>query len=122
MKANRLDRVNAELQREISTIICMDLRDPQITNIITVSSVDVAPDLSEAKVFLTCYGEMDKNEVLNRIKGAGTFIRTTLAHRIKLRIVPRLNFYLDNSLEYGKKIDDILDKITYTTTPEEGEE
>ena len=118
MKSNRLERVNAELQKEIAIIINTDLRDPQITSMIGVSSVDVAPDLSNARVYLSVYGG-DAQDTLNRIKGAGSFIRSRLAQKVRLRITPRLDFYLDNSQVYGQKIDELLSNITYTTKPDD---
>jgi ribosome-binding factor A len=118
MKSNRLERVNAELQKEIAIIINSDLRDPQITSMIGVSSVDVAPDLSNARVYLSVYGG-DADDTLNRIKGAGSFIRSRLSQKVRLRITPRLDFHLDNSQVYGQKIDELLSNITYTTKPDD---
>jgi ribosome-binding factor A len=118
MKNNRLERVNAEIQRELAQIINNDLRDPQITSMIGVSSVDVAPDLANARVYLSVYGG-DAQDTLNRIKGAGSFIRGRLAKKIRLRIIPRLDFYVDNSQVYGQKIDELLSNITYTTNPDD---
>ena len=118
MKNNRLERVNAEIQKELAQIINNDLRDPQITSMIGVSSVDVAPDLANARVYLSVYGG-DAQDTLNRIKGAGSFIRGRLSQKIRLRITPRLYFHLDNSLGYGQKIDELLSNITYTTNPDD---
>jgi len=118
MKSNRLERVNSEIQKEVALIINNELRDPQITSMIGVSEVDVAPDLANAKVYLSVYGG-DAEDTLNRIKGAGSFIRGRLAKKIRLRIIPRLDFYLDNSLSYGQKIDELLSNITYTTNPDD---
>ena len=118
MKSNRLERVNSEIQKEVALIINNELRDPQITSMIGVSEVDVAPDLANAKVYLSVYGG-DAQDTLNRIKGAGSFIRGRLAKKIRLRIIPRLDFYLDNSLSYGQKIDELLNNITYTTNPDD---
>lgn len=118
MKNNRLERVNAELQKEIATIINTDLRDPQITSLIGVSSVSVSPDLSSARVYLSVYGG-DSQDTLNRIKGAGSFIRGRLSQKIRLRITPRLDFFLDNSQEYGQRIDNLLNNITYSTNPDD---
>ena len=118
MKGNRLERVNAEIQRELALIINNELRDPQITSMIGVSSVDVAPDLANAKVYISVYGG-DAQDTLNRVKGAGSFIRGRLSQKIRLRITPRLDFYLDNSLTYGQKIDELLGNITYSTNPDD---
>ena len=118
MKNNRLERVNSEIQKEVALIINNELRDPQITSMIGVSEVDVAPDLANAKVYLSIYGG-DAEDTLNRIKGAGSFIRGRLAKKIRLRIIPRLDFYLDNSQVYGQKIDELLSNIKYTTNPDD---
>lgn len=118
MKGNRLERVNAELKREIALIINNELRDPQITSIISVSEVSVSPDLSNARVFISVFGG-DSQDTLNRVKGAGSFIRGRLSQKIKLRVTPRLDFVLDNSQEYGQKIDSMLNNITYTTNPDD---
>lgn len=118
MKSNRLERVNSEIQKEVALIINNELRDPQITSMIGVSEVDVAPDLANAKVYLSVYGG-DAQDTLNRIKGAGSFIRGRLAKKIRLRIIPRLDFHLDNSQVYGQKIDALLNNITYTTNPDD---
>ena len=118
MKNNRLERVNSEIQKEVALIINNELRDPQITSMIGVSEVDVAPDLANAKVYLSIYGG-DAQDTLNRIKGAGSFIRGRLAKKIRLRIIPRLDFYVDNSQVYGQKIDQLLSNITYTTNPDD---
>ena len=118
MKSNRLERVNSEIQKEVALIINNELRDPQITSMIGVSEVDVAPDLANAKVYLSVYGG-DAQDTLNRVKGAGSFICGRLAKKIRLRIIPRLDFYLDNSQVYGQKIDELLSNITYTTNPDD---
>ncbi|MBR1987585.1 MAG: 30S ribosome-binding factor RbfA [Clostridia bacterium] len=122
MKSVRMERINSEIQKEISYIINNKLRDPQLNSIISVSSVEVTPDLAEAKVFITSFGSMSTSEVVARIKGAGSFIRGELTKRIKLRITPRLNFYEDESTEYANKIDDILKTITYSTKADEPNE
>lgn len=119
MKYVRLERINAELRNQIADVIDNQLRDPQINAMICVHSVDITPDLAYARVYISSIGETPQNEVLARIKGAGGFIRGAVAKKIKLRIMPRLEFYLDNSEEYGKKIDDILSHITYATKEED---
>jgi len=122
MKSVRIERINAELQKAISNIISNDIRDPQIDAIISVSSVETTPDLSYARVFITSIGNTPTAEVLNRIKGAAGFIRGKLSKAVKLRITPRLEFMLDNSQEYGSKIDSILNSITYSTNPDDEDE
>ena len=122
MKNVRLERINSEIQKAISHILDNDLRDPQIDAIISVCSVDITPDLANAKVYISSLGSTDKNEVLARIKGAAGFIRGKLSQKIKLRITPRLDFRLDNSEEYSNKINNILKNINYSTEPEDENE
>ena len=121
MKNNRLERVNAEIQRELAQIINNDLRDPQITSMIGVSSVDVAPDLANARVYLSIYGG-DAQDTLNRVKGAGSFIRGRLSQKIRLRITPRLDFRLDKSEAYFAHINEVLKGIQYTTEEDDEDE
>ena len=115
MKNIRLERINSEIQKAISYILDNELRDPQINGLISVCSVQTTPDLAYSYVYISCIGAKDKEEVLNRIKGAGGFIRGELSKRVKLRITPRLEFRLDNSEEYADKINNILKTITYST-------
>ncbi len=122
MKSVRMERINSEIQKEISYIINNKLRDPMLDTIISVSNVEVTPDLAEAKVFITSFGTKPTSEIVARIKGAGSFIRGELTKRINLRITPRLNFFEDESTEYANKIDDILKTISYSTKADEPNE
>jgi len=118
MKSVRVERINSEIQKAISHIIDNEIRDPQIDAIISVCSVDITPDLSYCRVYITSIGNTPIDEVVARIKGAAGFIRGRLSKMIKLRITPRLEFIKDSSLEYSSKIDSILKNIKYTTVPE----
>ncbi len=119
MKNVRLERINSEMQKVIAYIIDNELRDPQLDAIISVSGVDVTPNLAYARVYITSIGNTPSEEVLARIKGAAGFIRGELSKRVKLRITPRLEFKLDTSEEYSSKIEGILKDITYATPAED---
>ena len=122
MKNVRLERINSELKKVIAYIIDNELRDPQIDAMISVSSVDITPNLEFARVYISSIGTTKPEEVLNRIKGAAGFIRGQVSKCIKLRITPRLDFHLDTSEEYYNKIDNILKNITYSTQEIEDDE
>ena len=107
MKSVRIERINSELQKVISSIITNDIRDPQIDAIISVSNVETTPDLSYCRIFINSIGNTPEDEVLARIKGAAGFIRGRLSKMIKLRITPRLEFMRDTTEEYASKINDI---------------
>ena len=118
MKNVRLERINSQLQKELSWIIDNKIRDPQIDAMISVTQVEITPDLADCKVYITSIGATPKEEVVARIKGAAGHIRGELSKRIRLRITPRLDFRLDTSEDYYEKIDGILKNITYSTEPD----
>jgi len=102
------ERVNSNMQRELSYILNNEVKNPNI-KFITITAVDVTSDLSYAKVYFTTLG--DNKETLKALKSAKGFIRRTLADRIELRHIPELEFIYDESIEYGKKIEEIIEEI-----------
>ena len=122
MKSVRIERINAEIQKTVSSIIDNEVRDPQIDAIISVTNVETTPDLSYCRVFITSIGNTPQDEVLARIKGAAGFIRGRLSKKIQLRITPRLEFMIDKSIEYSSKIDNILRNLTYSKDVEKEDE
>lgn len=106
----RTDRLDSLFLKEISSIIQFDLNDPKI-GFATVSEVKISPDLSLAKVYVSFFGKNYKKrdgiEALRRAKG---FIKTELAHRIKIRKIPDLEFIVDDSLDKAEHIESIINK------------
>ncbi len=109
---NRMGKVDEELKKEISNIISLDLKNPHLTGLISVSKVKTSPDLKFARVYVTMINEKDKKENLRILKQSSGFIRSTLAKRINMRYTPELVFEFDDSIEYGARIDEILNKIS----------
>ncbi len=112
MKNSRGERLSGEFQKEISSIISNKLRNkfPELSAIISVTEADVAPDLKSAKIFISIFDtneEKSKNS-FNIIKQNAGFIRHELSQIMHLRTIPELRFHLDESMEYGAKIDKIL--------------
>ena len=108
---NRMQKVDEEFKREISKIIDLDLKNPNITGLISVTKVKTSPDLKTAKVFISILGSKSKKNTLEGIKNASGFIRTELAKRVNLRYTPELKFEEDETLEYGARIDNILKEL-----------
>lgn len=105
----RRDRVASVLVREISNIVAHQIKDPRL-GFITITSVDLSPDLKNAIVYFSCLDNKQRSlKTLNRAKG---FIRSTLANRIRMRTVPEIEFEIDNSYEHGRKIDELIEKIS----------
>ena len=112
--ASRADRLNAEFKREISEIIARKLKDPMITAMVSVTSVDCSRDLSYAKVFVSVFStdEEKKNSTFSALAADAKKIRYELGKSMRVRTVPELDFVLDKSIEYGDKIDKILLKLS----------
>lgn len=105
-------RINGEVQKELSSIIRGEIKDPRIHPFTSVASVIVAPDLKTCKVYISVLGdEKDQKDTMEGLKSAEGYIRMKLARSVNLRNTPEIRFILDQSIEYGvamsKKIDEV---------------
>lgn len=116
---NRMSRVDEELKKEISNIITYDLKDPNITGLISVTKVKVSGDLKYAKVYVSMLNAKDNKQVLASLKKSAGFVRTEIAKRINLRTTPEIIFIFDDSIEYGSRIDTILKEVIKDIKPED---
>ncbi len=112
MKGLRGERLAGEFRKEISNIISKKLKSeyPELSTIISVTEVDVAPDLKSAKVFVSIF-DTDESRSENSfeiLKENAGFIRRELARVMTIRTVPELRFKKDGSMEYGNRIEKIL--------------
>ena len=107
----RLGRINEEYKKVLSTIIDRELKNPNITGLISVTKVKVTNDLKYAKVYVSILNSKDIKQTLAGLKKSSGYIRSELAKRVNLRNTPELIFELDDSIEYGTKIDAILKEI-----------
>ena len=106
----KIERLNHAFQEEISMIIMTEIKDEDI-KFVTITGVDTTSDLSYAKVYFTVLDETKKETTLEALNGAASFIRSKLAERVEIRHTPELKFIYDTSIEYGKHIEKIIDKI-----------
>lgn len=110
---SRTSRISEAMQRELAQLIQHELADPRVS-LVTVSHVDVTADLKYAKIYVTRLNGFDSDEAadecLQGLNKASGFLRKALAKRIKLRIMPELNFRYDNSLEHGFYMDALISK------------
>ena len=116
---NRMSRVDEELKKEISNIITYELKDPNITGLISVTKVKVSGDLKYAKVYVSMLNAKDNKQVLAALKKSAGFVRTEIAKRINLRTTPEIIFIFDDSIEYGSRIDTILKEVIKDIKPED---
>lgn len=107
----RLGRIEEEYKKELSQIIGYELKNPNVTGLISVTKVKVTNDLKYARVYVSVLNAKNVKDTIAGLKKSSGFIRSELARRVNLRNTPELIFELDDSLEYGAKIDTILKEI-----------
>ena len=107
----KTERLGNVLHKEISQILMTEIKDDDL-KFITITKVDLSSDLSYAKVYFTCLDLSKKDKIIKDINGARRFIRSELMRRkIEIRTMPELKFVYDDSIEYGNKIESIIEKI-----------
>ena len=114
-------RINMEVQKELSEIIRTEVKDPGLSNVmVTVTSVEVTPDLKYCKAYVSVLGSDEAaQEALQGLKRAVGFIRKELAGRVNLRNTPELKFILDQSIEYGVHMSKLINDVTGSMKSEE---
>lgn len=117
--SNRMARVNEELKRELSNIINYEVKNSNVTGMISVTRVKTSPDLKYAKVSVSILNSKNIKQTLSGLKAASGFIRSRIAEKMNMRVTPELVFELDESLVYGEKIDTILERIMKDIKPPE---
>jgi len=105
----RAERVSDQMKQEIADILMRKIKDPRI-GFVTVTDVEVADDLRNAKVFVSVYGS-DKASTLKGLESAAPFIRSELGKRMRMKFVPELLFRYDDSVERGAHIMELLHDI-----------
>ncbi len=106
----KIERLNHAFQEEISMILMTEIKDDDI-KFVTITGVDTTNDLSFAKVYFTVLDENKKDTTMKALEKASSFIRSKLAERVQVRHTPELKFIFDTSIEYGNKIDKIIEDI-----------
>lgn len=105
---SRTDRIAEQIQRELAQLLRLELKDPRV-GMITLTSVEVTRDYSHAKVFYTTFGGKN-NAVQEGLEHASGYLRSQLAHAMKLRIMPQLHFIYDPSIERGANLSRLIDQ------------
>lgn len=102
-------RIGDQIQRELAELLRQQVKDPRI-GMVTVTAVDVSPDLSHAKIFVTHLGGTEQAKaVVAALQHTAGYLRTELSHRLKLYSVPELRFYYDDSIESGLRLSRLID-------------
>ena len=107
-KSGRPQKLGDLIQRELSDLLQRELRDPRV-GMITITAVDVSPDISHAKVLFTILDKENLGEVTQGLRRAAGFLRSQLARRIKLYTTPELRFEYDESVERGDRLSRLIE-------------
>jgi len=103
-------KLGDQIQRELSDLLARELRDPGV-GMVTITSVDVSPDFSHAKVFFTILEKEKLQDTVHGLRRAAGFLRSQLARRIKLYTTPELRFEYDESVERGDRLSRLIDSV-----------
>ena len=110
----RTERFNELLRAELSELIQREVKDPRLGGLISVTQVEVTPDLRHARVFVSVMGsEEERTAAFKALHSARFFLRRELTHRIKARRMPELAFQRDDSLERGARLLSLIDEATH---------
>jgi ribosome-binding factor A len=104
-KYPRSARVN-EVVREVLAEELERMNDPRLS-LVTITGVNVAPDLRQARVYYAALGRSD-DEVVTALRAAAPHLRAVLGHEVRMKYLPRLEFFLDPAIEQGQRVEDIL--------------
>ncbi len=114
MSYNRIEKINEEVRKELSTII-RELKDPRISLMTSVVLVHVTKDLKHAKAYISILGDKEhQSKTIEALENAAGFIRREISRKVNLRYTPEFSFVLDNSIEHGVHISELIHKVLST--------
>jgi ribosome-binding factor A len=109
--ANRLPRINEDIQRTLSALL-YDIKDPRVKQgVVSITAVDTAGDLGHCKVYVSALGHSSDAELKKGLQSASGYLRRELGQSLRLRRAPELTFILDGSIEHGARINKILKEL-----------
>lgn len=110
MSHGRPRKVADLIQRELSDLLRREVRDPRV-GMVTLTSVDVSPDLSHAKIFFTMLDKEHLEETTQGLQRAASFLRSQLSKRMSMYTTPELRFVYDESVERGDRLSQLIDSV-----------
>jgi len=114
----RTERINDLLREEISDLLRREVKDPRVGGLVTVTEVDVSPDLRQAKVYVSVLGtDEEKTSTFRALAAASRFLQRELRKRLTIRRVPELSFVADDSIERGARILELLQRAQEGRAP-----
>jgi ribosome-binding factor A len=117
----RMARLNGLFQEELAELI-RDIRDPRLAPIVSITRVDIAPDLENAAVYISVLGEdAEKRSSIEALSHAAPFLKRELLHRVRLRKVPQLHFVLDETIEEAAHVLELMRNVHHDPNGKQSE-
>ena len=112
--SRRSERTSRLIQREISGLLEREVNDPRLSKLISVTEVELSPDLKHAKIFVSTLGSEinNKEDMLAGFNTASGFLRKELASHLKLKYTPQLSFHYDDSIERGARLLKLIEELS----------
>lgn len=115
----KIDRIEADIKYYLSKIITEELKSPNLTGMITITSVKTTKDLKFAKVYVSIFGSKNDSKCIEQLKNCKGFVRKSLASKLKARNIPEILFELDDSMEYGSHMNKVIKELNIPKATEE---
>lgn len=110
--SRRLQRLNHLFRHELADLIRTELRDPRLGEIVSVMRVQISPDLENASVYVSTMGEREvKASTIHALSAAAPFLRRCLVQRVRIRRMPALRFFLDETIEEAARVLDLMRQV-----------
>jgi ribosome-binding factor A len=110
--SRRTERVNDLIRDELSDMLLREMNDPRLGGLISITRVEVSPDLANARVFVSVMGEPEEQkQAMKALEAASGFMHRELKKRMDIRKVPFLSFKLDTSIARGAEVLSLLNKV-----------
>jgi len=107
MHSKRQRQISEQIQRELAVTFLRHPENPFFTKV-TIVGCDVSPDLAIAKVYISVFHDVEKDQAVKALTSSAGFLRKVLAHNLNLRVTPRLIFIYDESIRYGQRLDSLI--------------
>lgn len=117
----RTDRIEEEIKKIVSRLIDQELKDPRLTGLISVTKVEVSKDLKYCKVYVSMLASKDETAAMEALKSSAGFVRREVGANVRMFATPEIKFELDNSMEYGAHIQNIIKELGIKQDEEEEE-
>ena len=122
MASNRINRINEEIQKELSSLL-RTVKDPRVQDtMISITRVETTPDLRYTKVYVSFLQEEKAKEAMKGLQSAGGFLRRQLGSNLKLRYAPEIVWALDDSITYGARMLKLINSLEVKHDEEADEE